>query len=183
MVSGPETRAAVPGPGATPGRPSMRGLLWLGGCFGCGCLTMVLVLVASLALGLAAAVNTGINCVPSDFPEYPGAVWGGWGASNVGCVDTRLTFGSSSDVINFYSSKLSDGPWLITSFNRANAVIIFEHASGAHIIGMLWLVDQGPFRAICAGFDKSPSSTASQGAHLEAFRAATRRPVCTGTIP
>ena len=94
-----------------------------------------------------------------------------------------LTFGSSSDVMAFYASKLSDGPWPITSLDRKNAVIIFEHAGGARIIGMLWLVDQGPFRAICAGFDKSPSSTAARGAQLDAFTAVARRPVCTGTIP
>lgn len=165
-------------------QPSPRRRWWLaGGCFGCGCLTLLLVLVAWLALGLASAITASVNCAPSDFPEYSGALWGGSGYGTNGCVETHLTFASSSDVMAFYSSKLSDGPWRITALDRKNAVIIFEHAGGAPIIGMLWLVDQGPFRAICDGFDRSPSHSASGGARLDAFRSAGRRPVCEGTIP
>ena len=139
---------------------------------------LILAAVAGLALGVGAGINSVASCVPSDFPEYPGTIWGGWAGGGNVCVDTRLTFGGASDIMSFYSSKLGNSPWKITGIDRTGLRIDFEHATGARIVGILWLVEQGPFRAICREFDRSPAVSGARPARLESLRAYSRRPVC-----
>lgn len=130
-----------------------------------GCL---LVLVAAVALGAYGGIGPFkgfASCVPSDFPHYGGSVWGGSAGGGSDCRETRLALDGSSRIMDFYTGQLSAGSWTITAIDKTVPVIDAKHGSGASISGVVWLVDQGPFRVICLQFNR-PAAARSRGIAL-----------------
>lgn len=163
-------------------RRSKRWVWWLVGGFA----ICVLLLTAGIGFALGSVLSGAAVCAPSDFPKYPHSLWGGGSATVSGCRMAAITFDGSDRIIDFYGNRLSTGSWAVGSINRVNHRIDFQHVRGTRITGVLWLVDQGPFRAICSEFDRSTTASgawlAVQTTHNIPTRT-TSRPVCESTGP
>lgn len=146
---------------------------------GIGCVFIALVVTAgALAVFLGLSLGKAfVECVPSDFPRYAGAVSGGSSISpgTPNCVSTDLTFDGAQKVYDYFEHKLSGGQgnWTITQSDPANYRLTFSHARGKPITGQWWFVDRGGFNAFCAYFDKQPKS-----AFIAAEGMAAEQPVC-----
>jgi len=134
------------------------------------------------AFNITSKITSG--CLPSDFPKYPGAIWGGSSFGGTACRRTLLTTDDSSRIIDFYASKLGAGKWTVTSIDRTIERIDFRHVSGSSITGVVWLVDRRVFRAICIEVDKSASAGGARlFAQTQGVLTATRQGVCDRGIP
>src|SRR5438477_2338005 len=75
-----------------------------------------------------------VTCLPSDFPKYPGAVYGGetYDMNNTYPGSTcQLVLESNDDVATvmaFYQSKLSIGAWQVTSSGSQEDRVNFQPA-------------------------------------------------------
>jgi hypothetical protein len=150
-----------------------------------GCALAVLLVVAFVAYGGWGPFKGLTGCVPSDFPHYGSSVWGGSAGNDSDCRETRLALEGSSNIVDFYTSQLAEGSWRITAIDHQFPVMDVKHATGASISGVVWLVDQGPFRVICLQFNR-PASAWSGGIRLEAqslHTRATRGTACGGAVP
>jgi hypothetical protein len=141
------------GGGAATGRlNSRRWIWWLAG----GCALLLVLGVAGAAIGIGALVNSfqhgGFACLPSDFPQYPGASVAsenttiGSGAAPGDNKVCRMTLESNDDVSTvtaFYSSKLGSGDWAITSNDPASGEVRFHRVSRPATVGTLDLLARG----------------------------------------
>jgi hypothetical protein len=147
--------AAAQGAFAMPPPRRSRSWIWwlVGGC------AVVLVLGAIAAgFGIYSLVTRfqsgGFSCLPSDFPNYPGA--------SVVSENTRIGTGvvapagdtnrcnmvlDSNDnvasVTTFYQAHLVNGDWTIVSSDSTNGVIKFQRKSRTQTVGYVTLVAQG----------------------------------------
>ena len=109
----PAGNVAVP-----PSRGSRAWIWWLGGC------AVLVAVVGVVAFGFLAltvfnvARTGGFNCVPSDFPAYPGEAFRSVNVTTNGpgrsCEIVYETRDSPSAVVDFYSNRLSGSPWRVT---------------------------------------------------------------------
>ena len=156
----------------------MSAKLWIAvGGVGCAVLALV-VLAGALAVFLGLSLGKAVvECVPSDFPQYAGAVSGGNTISpgTPNCVSTDLTFDGAQKVYDYFARQLGSGTgnWTVTESDPANYTLLFSHARGKAITGKWWYVDRGGFNAFCAYFDKQPKT-----AFLAVERTLAERPVC-----
>ena len=143
--------AAVAPAYGSPRRPRTW-LWWLAG----GCALLLVLGVAGGIYGVASlmrAVQSGsLACLPSDFPQYPGATLTNeytYVGTNVAPGDSHEceeTFDSSDDVAtvtDFYSSHLNSGDWRITSTDSANGTLNFARASRSQTVGSVLLLGRG----------------------------------------
>ena len=173
--------ASGPGTPPSPRRRAYRWVLWLAG----GCLVSTLLATAALGFTIGTLIGSGIRCVPADFPDYPLAIPGGSTLGSTGCRLTHLTLDRTSQVLDFYASRLNGGSWAVTA-TYPTIRVDFEHVRGTKVCGSVWTVDQGPFRAICVLFRSSPSAEgATPPARTPSLLQSTaaRRPVCAGQVP
>ena len=158
--------------------------MWLAG----GCSISVILAGAVFGFAFWAAFNITSKitsgCLPSDFPKYPGAIWGGSSFGDTACRLTLLTIDDSSHIVDFYDSRLGADKWTVTSLDRTIDRIDFKHVSGSAITGIVWLVDRRVFRAICIEIDKSAAAGGARlFAQTQGVLTATRQGVCDGGIP
>ena len=113
---------------------------WLGGGCSLGCVVLLLTAVAGVALGgapvLIRAVFANFNCLPGEFPKYPGSTVMNYtydlnaGRAGSVCRMTFVTGDSESRVHAFFESKLNTGNWQVTSDvpagDSTGGQIIFE---------------------------------------------------------
>lgn len=143
---------AGPTPAYTPMRRSRTWLWWLAG----GCAVLLVLGVAGGVYGiysLARAVQNGsLACLPSDFPQYPGATitreytYVGTTGQAGDSHECEETFNSSADVAtvrDFYTSNLNAGDWRVTSNNTENGTIEFARLSRPQTVGSVLLLGRG----------------------------------------
>jgi hypothetical protein len=145
-------------PQALAPRRSLGSMWWLAG--GCG-LLVVVAMVAGLAFGGLALVNTirsgGFNCVPSDFPAYPGATFSSVNVSSNGssrmCTTVFESNSSPAAVQDFYEKHLSDAPWQVSpGAPRANEIYFINTTT--HAYGSVLVSATGSGSEITIEFDK-----------------------------
>ena len=112
---------------------------------------MLLVLgVIGAGFGLSALVkqfqNGGFNCLPSDFPSYPGATVSS--ENTFFGTSKRCTIVLESDdgvaaVTAFYRQQLDTGDWTITSSDPASGEFSFRLRSRAQTFGTISLLGRG----------------------------------------
>jgi hypothetical protein len=107
-------------------------------------------LVVAIALGAFAAVtyyqrlqHGGFNCLPSDFPTYPGSTYGGFSYELNGSTpgnSCQMVFESSHGpdaVYTFYTGKLTSGDWQVVSSDPAIRHIAFRSKKRAKTSGTI----------------------------------------------
>lgn len=86
------------------------------------------------------------NCLPSDFPDYPGATVGdvseftGAGAPPGYSEECQMTFESTdgpATVRDFYASRLNSGDWTVTSSDATTGEVKFHRISRPATVGAL----------------------------------------------
>jgi len=81
-------------------------------------------------LGNRITAGASSDCLPSDFPTYPGAVIvTSLKAFNV-CTTAFTTRDSSADVINFFQTELDRYPWRVTGGSGDQGTVIFAKQDG-----------------------------------------------------
>jgi len=140
--------------GRQPLRPrgSRTWIWWLAG----GCALLLLIGAGGAiwgALSLVNAVQHGaLNCLPSDFPSYPGATitreytYFGGGVAPGDSKECQMTLESDDDsatVSDFYASRLDSGDWTVTANDSANGQIRFHRVSRPLTMGILDLLARG----------------------------------------
>ena len=115
-----------------------------------GCALIVVVVIAGAFIGGAALYHyyqqTGPNCLPSDFPAYPGTGPGAYNYQLNGSVpgnSCNMVFhsnNSTSAVLDFYESRLGSGGWHVTSSNRDVGQIAFSNVERAKTRGTVQVV-------------------------------------------
>ena len=136
-------------------RPRSRSCLWwvLGGC------ALIVVLVIGGAVITGALVynhirQTGLNCLPSDFPAYPGTGPGYYNyalnAPTPGSLCNMVFHSkdSTSAVLDFYESKLDSGGWKVTSSNRDIGLIAYRNVKRAKTNGTVQVVAKDGYTEI-----------------------------------
>lgn len=115
---------------------------------------MVIAVVAAV-FGLVSLLNSfqhgGFACVPSDFPQYPGAtvVSENTTIGNVAPGDTRrctMTLETDDDVSTvgaFYASHLSSGDWTVTGNDPTTGELDFSRVSRPATAGVVDLLARG----------------------------------------
>jgi len=101
-----------------------------------GCGLVAVVVIAGGVFGAITLVSRlqhgGFNCLPSDFPRYPGATYSTYSFELNGptpgnsCHMVFKSNSSTSAVLDFYQSKLDTGGWQVTSSNRDIGLIAFR---------------------------------------------------------
>ena len=138
----------------TPARRSLSCLWWgLGGCA-----LIVVVVIAGAFIGGAALYHyyqqTGFNCLPSDFPAYPGTGPGAYNyelngtAPGTSCNMVFHSNDSTSTVLDFYESRLGTGDWQITSSNRDGGQIIFSKVNRTNTKGTVQVLAKDGYTEI-----------------------------------
>ena len=152
----------IPPPAVQPAAPAgpgqarrSRGCLWWG--LG-GCALIVVVVIAAAAIGGAALYHhyqrTGFNCLPPDFPAYPGTGPGAYNYALNGATpgsSCNMVFhsnDSTSTVLDFYESRLGAGGWQITSSNRDVGQIAFTNINRAKTNGSVQVVAKDGYTEI-----------------------------------
>ncbi len=107
--------------GSAPVAAPRRSSAWIWWLAGCAALIAVVTVIGLGFLGVEffnAARSGAFNCVPSEFPKYPGASFSSVNVTTNGasrtCVETFVTADSQSTVVDFYKSRLSEAPWQVT---------------------------------------------------------------------
>lgn len=118
----------------------------------------MLLVLGIIGIGFAASSlfngirNGAFNCLPSDFPQYPGAT--------VSSEDTRIGSGFSpgdskrcttvlesndgaATVTTFYEQNLASGDWTIASSDTTTGEIMFHRTSRPATVGDLVLLGRG----------------------------------------
>ena len=123
---------------------------------------MLLVLgIAGGIYGMVSLVRTfqsgGLACLPSDFPQYPGAkitreyTYVGTNVAPGDSHECEETFDSSDDVstvTDFYNNQLKAADWKVTSNDTANGTISFARVSRPQTIGSVFLLGRGQHTTI-----------------------------------
>jgi len=138
-------------PAPTPAARSFKWVWWLAG----GCALLVVIALIAGGLGLSALVTSfergGFSCLPSDFPNYPGAAVSSentYVGTGVPAGDTKrctMVLESNDDVntvTSWYSSNLNSGDWSATS-DTASGTVRFEKRSRPSTSGTIELLGRG----------------------------------------
>lgn len=101
-----------------------------------GCLTVVVLTVAGVGYGIYSFVqsvkNGSASCLPSDFPRYPGATFGGVSFELNGTYPgntCHATFESNDGVPTvtaYYQSALNTGAWQVTPIGNPADSVTFQ---------------------------------------------------------
>lgn len=118
-----------------------------------GCALLLVIGMGGAVWGLVSLVRTAnsvgpvpSNCLPSDFPGYPGATVGdvseftGAGAPQGYSEECQMTLESndgSATVRDFYASRLNTGDWTVTSSDATTGKIKFHRVSRPATVGAL----------------------------------------------
>jgi hypothetical protein len=115
-----------------------------------GCAVLLVLAVIGAAFGLSSLVrqfqNGAFNCLPSDFPSYPGATVS---SENTSFGTTkRCTIVLESDdgvaaVTAFYQQELNTGDWAITSSDPTSGEFSFRRPSRAQTFGTISFLGRG----------------------------------------
>jgi hypothetical protein len=160
---GTQWEAVAPGVSPPPAPRRSRSWIWwvAGGC----ALLLVLGLIGA-GFGVYALVKrfqTGVfSCLPSDFPNYPGAsvvseranVGAGFAPGDI----NRCTMVLNSDddvaaVTAFYEWRLDAGDWTIASRDSASGAIDFQRKSRPQTVGTLSVAGRGTHTEIDVRLD------------------------------
>jgi hypothetical protein len=144
-------------PPAPPPRRSRTWLWWVAG----GCGVLLVLGIAGGIYGMVSLVRVfqsgALACLPSDFPQYPGAkltreyTYVGTNVAPGDSHECDETFDSDDDVAtvtHFYSSELNSGDWTVTSNDRANGKIAFARVSRPQTVGQALLLGRGQHTTI-----------------------------------
>jgi len=138
---------------------------WVAG----GCALLLVIGMGGAIWGVVSLIKTvnsigpvPSNCLPSDFPGYPGASVGdvseftGAGAPRGYSEECQMTFESNDDsatVRDFYASRLNSGDWAVTSNDGATGKIKFRRVSRPVTVGALDISSRGQHTAIQVTID------------------------------
>lgn len=134
---------------ASPTPSRRRSRAWIGWLAG-GCALLLVIVVIGAGFGLFSLVrqfqNGAFNCLPSDFPSYPGATVSSENTS-IGTI-RRCTIVLESDdgvaaVTTFYQRELNTGDWAITSSDPAGGDFSFQRLSRSQTFGTIALSGRG----------------------------------------
>ncbi len=110
---------------------------------------LVLIAVVAGIFGFASLLRNfqggAYSCLPSGFPNYPGASVVRENSTVGTHNECDMTLSSNDDVApvtSFYASRLSEGPWR-DEVNSTTGVITFEEISGGHATGEVQLLGSG----------------------------------------
>jgi hypothetical protein len=123
-----------------------------------GCALIVVVVIAGAFIGGAALFHYyqqgGLNCLPSDFPAYPGTGPGAYNYELNGATpgsSCNMVFhsqDSTSTVLDFYESRLGAGVWQISSSNRDTGQIDFRKVNSAKTNGSVQVLAKDGYTEI-----------------------------------
>jgi hypothetical protein len=130
----------------TPPRRSRAWIGWLAG----GCVVLIVLGVIGAGFGLFSLAkrfqNGDFNCLPNDFPSYPGVTVAGENTS-FGAIKHCSIMLESNDgvatVTNFYQQDLNTGDWTITSSDPANGEFQFQLRSRPQTAGTISFLGKG----------------------------------------
>jgi hypothetical protein len=141
--------------GGAPLPPPRRSRSWIWWLVG-GCAVVLVLGAIGAGFGIYSLVTRfqsgAFNCLPSDFPNYPGASVVNENArignefspgDNHRCT---IVYDSNDDVATvttYYQSQLSSGDWTIVSSDTANGVISFQRKSRPQTVGTVTLLGRG----------------------------------------
>lgn len=133
-------------------RRSRAWIWWLAS----GCLVLIALGVIGAGVGVYNLVNTfqhgGFNCLPSDFPAYPGATVASeytYVGTNVQPGDSkscRMVLESNADsatVLAFYNENLSGGDWKVTAYSPDAGQVQFHRVSRLQTWGTVFVLGRG----------------------------------------
>src|SRR4029077_1513839 len=128
-------------PGAPPMPAPQRSRAWIAWLAG-GCAVLFVLGVIGAGFGLFSLVrqfqNGAFNCLPADFPHYPGATVSSVKTSlgtTRQCAEVLESDDSVATVTAFYQQELSTGDWTITSSDPATGEVRFRGQSRARAFG------------------------------------------------
>ena len=136
---------------AAPRRSSLRWIWWLVG----GCAVLAVLAIVGIVLGAASlfsAFHSASACLPSDFPQYPGATetsFNTYAGTGVAPGDTHrctITLESNDDaptVTAFYTDRLNSGDWTLDSNDPTTGEITFHLNSRHATIGKIDFLARG----------------------------------------
>ena len=137
---------AAGAPRMPPARRSRAWIAWLAG----GCAVLIVLAVIGAALGGYSLVkrfqNGDFNCLPNDFPNYPGVTVAGENVSFGATKRCTITLESNDGVAavtSFYQDGLNTGDWTITSSDTANGAFQFQLRSRPQTAGTISLLGRG----------------------------------------
>lgn len=133
------------GPPVLPARPSVRRRwspwVWVLA----GCASAFVLAAAGVGYGAYSLIHGFLSgssqCLPSDFPRYPGAVEAGWSFDLNGTYPgntCHADFESSDDVAavtTFYESSLNSGSWRVITSGKPAGQINFQPATQTRPFG------------------------------------------------
>jgi len=145
-------------------RRSSTNWIWGLSCLSCGCLLVIVLVIAGVAVTAASVVQANA-CSPSDFPDYPHSVRVYTGFADSTCHVGRVTLDGSSSIFNFYEGALGEGhgDWAITAAYQDIYRIDFKRTRGQPLYGVVWVIDQARPRFICADFNQEPYAVSQGG--------------------
>lgn len=142
---------AGPYPQAAPPR-SRTWIWWVAG----GCAVLLVLGLVGAGVGAYNLVNSfqhgGFACLPSDFPNYPGATvasentYVGTGVpagDSKRCTMVLESNDDSTTVIAFYNDKLNSGDWKVTAYIASSGQIQFHRASRPLTVGVIDFLSRG----------------------------------------
>ena len=129
--------------------PTRRSRAWIG-WVAAGCAVLIVLAVIGAGFGAYSLVkrfqNGDFNCLPNDFPSYPGVTISGENV-NFGqtkhCSITLESNDSVAAVTSFYQQDLNTGDWTITSSDPANGAFQFQLRSRPQTAGTISLLGRG----------------------------------------
>lgn len=144
---------AVAGSSQLPGpKSSKRWIWWLAG----GCAVLLLFGVIASGFAVYSLVNGfqhgAFNCLPSDFPSYPGATvvnenttvgTGFTPGDSRRCTIVLQTNDGVAAVTTFYEQQLVSGDWTVPSSDPTTGELQFQRRSRPATVGHLFLLGRG----------------------------------------
>jgi hypothetical protein len=132
-----------------PLRAPRRSRAWIGWLAG-GCAVLLVLVVIGAGFGLFSLVkqfqNGAFNCLPSDFPRYPGATVSSENTTIGTSKRCSIVLESDDDVAavtGFYQQGLNSGDWTITSSDPAGGEFSFRLRSRSETFGTISLLGRG----------------------------------------
>jgi hypothetical protein len=133
-------------------RRSYKWIWWVAG----GCAVLLVLGLIGAGVGVYNLVNSfqhgGFACLPSDFPNYPGATvttentYVGTGVAPGDSKRCSMVLKSNDDpatVTSFYQEKLSSGDWKVTAYIASIGQIQFQRVSRQQSVGVVDLLGRG----------------------------------------
>ena len=131
--------------------PSPRGsrawIWWLSG----GCALLLVLVLIPLGLGVPAILNAirngAFECLPSDFPNYPGATFvsfnTNFGSGTKHCTIVLESNDGVAVVESFYEQHLDTGDWTVVASDPTTGVLRFQRISRPETSGAIQLLGKG----------------------------------------